>query len=143
MDCINCLSKFVFTTYLWSMPWKNPTCEKKIIKLFTWFTNMIQIMCNHMCNIYDEFCVFFEYWRIFCKVFQINRDCYNSNFGECWTSMHIFNSFIYSIKMNELIVWTFPNCCGHVFTTFFHLRKLPMYDIRFEEWKKAKVCQSC
>jgi hypothetical protein len=39
-----CLSKIVFTTYSWLMPWKNIICEKKIIKLLTW----IQIMCNDM-----------------------------------------------------------------------------------------------
>jgi hypothetical protein len=120
---------------------KTPLVKRKLSN----FSHGSQIwfkLCVITCEIDDEFCVFFEYWGIFCKFFQINKDYYNSNFGECWTSMHIFNSFISIIKMKELIVWTFPNCCGHIFTTFFHLRKLPIYDIRFEEWKKAKVCQS-
>jgi len=76
-----CLSKFVFTTYLWSMPWKNPTCGKKIIKLFTWFTNMIQIMCNHMWNRYDEFGVFFEYWGFFVNFFTLTKIVTIQNLG--------------------------------------------------------------
>jgi hypothetical protein len=40
--------KILITTYLWLMHWKNFICDMKIIKLFIWFTNIVQSMWNHM-----------------------------------------------------------------------------------------------
>jgi len=41
----DCLSKFQFHTFIWPTPWKNPICQMKIIKNFTWF-KLCQIICE-------------------------------------------------------------------------------------------------